>query len=116
MGFHSSPLLQEVGPDPEHMYNCHVIISSTGRIQAAYRKVHLFDVSVPNGPILMESRRTAPGNEVSALLDLFTRLGDQHIVIYGRLYSSLHHEVSRSVLLVSDANLNQSPTTSSSKV
>ena len=31
---------------------------------AAYRKVHLFDVDVPNGPILMESRTTAPGHEV----------------------------------------------------
>ena len=47
------------------MYNCHVIISNTGRIQAAYRKVHLFDVDVPNGPVLMESRSTAPGKEVS---------------------------------------------------
>ena len=57
--------MQEVGPDEGHMYNCHVILSNTGEIKAAYRKVHLFDVDVPNGPILMESRSTAPGREVS---------------------------------------------------
>jgi hypothetical protein len=27
-------------------------------------KVHLFDVDVPNGPVLMESRTTAPGDKV----------------------------------------------------
>jgi predicted amidohydrolase len=45
-------------------YNCHVVVSSAGDIVASYRKVHLFDVDVPNGPVLMESRTTAPGSEV----------------------------------------------------
>lgn len=57
-------MLQEKGPDPEHMYNCHVIISSDGGMVAAYRKVHLFNVDVPNGPVLMESRSTSPGAQV----------------------------------------------------
>lgn len=56
--------MQETGPDPDHMYNCHVIISDEGQIKASYRKVHLFNVEVPNGPVLMESRSTSPGNEV----------------------------------------------------
>jgi predicted amidohydrolase len=43
------PPLQEKGPDPDHMFNCHVVISSSGAVAAAYRKVHLFDVDVPNG-------------------------------------------------------------------
>ena len=30
----------------------------------AYRKVHLFNVAVHNGPILMEGRGTAPGQQV----------------------------------------------------
>ena len=55
---------QETGPDPDHLYNCHVIISAGGRIAARYRKVHLFNVKVHQGPVLMESRSTAPGNEV----------------------------------------------------
>lgn len=55
---------QERGPDPDHLYNCHVIVTAAGEIAAKYRKVHLFNVDVPNGPVLMESRSTAPGNEV----------------------------------------------------
>lgn len=51
------------------MYNTHVIISNEGQIQAVYRKVHLFDVNVPNGPVLMESRSTAPGKEVRPNFD-----------------------------------------------
>lgn len=66
--------MQEVGPDKGHMYNCHVILSNKGEIKAAYRKVHLFDVDVPNGPILMESRSTAPGKEVRHRYLLLTRL------------------------------------------
>jgi hypothetical protein len=31
-----------------------------------FGEVHLFDVDVPNGPVLMESRTTAPGDEVCA--------------------------------------------------
>lgn len=52
---------QERGPDPEHLYNCHVVINASGRIQASYRKIHLFDNSVPNGPVLMESRWAEAG-------------------------------------------------------
>lgn len=66
--------MQEVGPDKGHMYNCHVILSNEGEIKAAYRKVHLFDVDVPNGPILMESRSTAPGKEVHHQYLLLARL------------------------------------------
>lgn len=46
------------------MHNTHVIIDDGGNIVANYRKVHLFDVDVPNGPVLMESRNTAPGDKV----------------------------------------------------
>jgi hypothetical protein len=47
---------QERGPDADHLYNCHVIISAAGDIVASYRKIHLFNVDVPGGPVLMESR------------------------------------------------------------
>ena len=45
-------------------YNTHVVLDAEGHMVAAYRKIHLFDVDVPNGPVLMESRTTAPGTEV----------------------------------------------------
>lgn len=40
------------------------MLDASGATAAAYRKVHLFDVDVPNGPVLMESRTTAPGDKV----------------------------------------------------
>jgi len=56
---------QEQGPDPDHLYNTHIIVDSSGGVQATYRKIHLFDVDVPNGPVLMESRFTSPGHGLS---------------------------------------------------
>ena len=47
---------QERGPDADHLYNCHVVIDARGSIVASYRKIHLFNVDVPGGPVLMESR------------------------------------------------------------
>lgn len=66
---------QETGPDPEHLYNCHVVLDASGATAAAYRKVHLFDVDVPNGPVLMESRTTAPGDKLVACDSPAGRLG-----------------------------------------
>ncbi|GLC72751.1 hypothetical protein PLESTF_001289500 [Pleodorina starrii] len=66
---------QEVGPDPQHIYNTHVVLDSSGELVAQYRKIHLFDVDVPNGPILMESRSTAPGNEAVVVDTPAGRLG-----------------------------------------
>ena len=58
---------QERNPsDPStHLYNCHIIISGEGEIVASYRKIHLFDVDVPGGPVLLESRFTSPGTALS---------------------------------------------------
>ena len=66
---------QEVGPDPEHLYNCHVVVNAEGEQVAAYRKIHLFNVDVPNGPVLMESRFTAPGQQLAACDSPAGRLG-----------------------------------------
>ncbi|CAM9992987.1 unnamed protein product [Scytosiphon promiscuus] len=46
------------------VFNTHVIISGSGEIKAAYRKIHLFDVDIPGGPVLMESRYTQAGKEI----------------------------------------------------
>jgi hypothetical protein len=48
-------------------FNTHVVLDSAGQTVASYRKIHLFDVDVPNGPVLLESRTTAPGNQVRAV-------------------------------------------------
>jgi deaminated glutathione amidase len=35
------------------VFNTHIVIDPNGDIAAAYRKIHLFDVDIPNGPVLM---------------------------------------------------------------
>jgi predicted amidohydrolase len=66
---HVDGYTQERGPDAEHRYNSHVIVNDAGDIAAVYRKIHLFDLDLPDGPEpvkLMESDATAPGTEVVA--------------------------------------------------
>ncbi|KAG0332080.1 Carbon-nitrogen hydrolase [Podila horticola] len=48
------------------LYNTHVLINNHGNIVESYRKIHLFDVNIANGPILMESNNTAPGTQLVA--------------------------------------------------
>jgi predicted amidohydrolase len=101
---HHAPT-QEAGPDPEHMYNCHVIISGEGAIVAAYRKVHLFDVDVPNGPVLMESRSTAPGAQLVACDSPAGRLGLSvcYDLRFPELYQRLTYDMGAQLLLVPSA-------------
>ena len=53
--------------DPQRLQNCHVIVNSAGQVVATYRKVHLFDVEVFNGPVLKETSFTVPGKEVCSI-------------------------------------------------
>lgn len=39
-------------------------LDSNGQVAQRYQKLHLFDVDIPNGPILKESRSVEPGNSV----------------------------------------------------
>lgn len=48
----------------DKIYNSHLIIDETGAIRAVYRKIHLFKVSLPNGPNLDESKTTLSGNDL----------------------------------------------------
>ena len=57
---------QEKGPDAEHVHNTHVLVSRTGELLAAYRKVHLFDLDLPSVK-LMESSFTSGGTKLSVV-------------------------------------------------
>lgn len=39
-------------------------ISTSGEIVKRYQKIHLFDVNIPNGPILKESQAVEPGSKI----------------------------------------------------
>jgi predicted amidohydrolase len=54
----------EVGPDAEHTYNTSLLFDRAGELAASYRKIHLFDVEIPDRVSYQESRTVAPGEEV----------------------------------------------------
>lgn len=61
-GFHEA-----CATDPERCYNTSVYLSRDGQVQATYRKIHLFDVNIVDGPQLMESRQTLPGESFTTV-------------------------------------------------
>jgi predicted amidohydrolase len=46
------------------VYNSHVVLDSDGIVKALYRKIHLFDVSIPGKVSLRESATAAPGSKL----------------------------------------------------
>ena len=58
--------LSETGPDADHRYNTHVLVDSDGDVRASYKEDPLFDVDIPNGPVLMESKTASPGDAIVA--------------------------------------------------
>jgi predicted amidohydrolase len=54
----------ERSSDPDRPYNTSVLLDPSGEIRARYRKRHLFDVAIENGPSDRESARTTPGEEI----------------------------------------------------
>ena len=49
--------------DAERPYNTCVVFGPDGRLAAAYHKIHLFDVDLPDGTSLCESQKTTAGSE-----------------------------------------------------
>ncbi|KAJ2661777.1 Carbon-nitrogen hydrolase [Coemansia sp. RSA 1200] len=57
-------------PSPSEMpYNTNAVVSSDGVLVSVYRKLHLFDVSVKDGPKLLESATTARGDRVAEVVE-----------------------------------------------
>lgn len=69
-GFHEA-----IPEDPERCYNTSVYLGADGNVRACYRKIHLFDVDIADGPRLQESRQTAPGNQAVTVESCFGTLG-----------------------------------------
>jgi predicted amidohydrolase len=57
----------EQGPDPDHAYNTSLVFDRQGSLAAVYRKIHLFDVSIPGRVEVKESERVAAGSDVVTL-------------------------------------------------
>ncbi|CAK4032375.1 probable nitrilase, putitive [Lecanosticta acicola] len=66
---HSLPIsvgIHEPSDDPasKRIKNTLVWINEKGEIAQRYQKLHLFDLEIPNGPIMRESKTTEPGREI----------------------------------------------------
>jgi len=53
--------MPERSDDPQRPYNCAVVVAPSGNVISRYRKVHLFDVTLPGGQQYRESEATAAG-------------------------------------------------------
>jgi predicted amidohydrolase len=57
----------EAGPDATHTYNTSLVFDRGGALAASYRKIHLFDVEIPDRVSHRESDRVAPGSGTVAV-------------------------------------------------
>jgi deaminated glutathione amidase len=65
----------ELGPDADHVFNTSVMLGPEGRVIGAYRKIHLFDVSLRDGTVIEESRTIAPGEGLRVIPMPFGAIG-----------------------------------------
>lgn len=65
----------ESGKGAGHVRNACVQVRADGSIGAVYRKIHLFDVDLPDGTKLLESGTVEPGSEVVTAETTFGTLG-----------------------------------------
>jgi predicted amidohydrolase len=65
----------EKGDDPGRVKNACVHLGSDGAIVSIYRKIHLFDVDLPDGTRLLESETVEPGEEPVVTDSCVGRLG-----------------------------------------
>lgn len=54
--------IHEKSKDPKKPYNTSMLIGPDGELHTYYRKLHLFDVNIENGPHIKESSKVTPGS------------------------------------------------------
>lgn len=83
--------MPEVSGDPRRPYNTSVLLAPDGTVAATYRKIHLFDVAVVDGPTETESACMTAGDRlVTADIDgAFMGLSICYDVRFPELYRAL---------------------------
>lgn len=65
----------EINPEGGRYFNTSVMIDARGTIVARYRKIHTFDVTLPDGTVCDESARVHPGDAIVTVETELGRLG-----------------------------------------
>ncbi len=65
----------ERSPEPGRPFNTCLVVGDQGQIVGRYRKLHLFDATLPDGSRYAESAATHPGDEVVVVPVEGTRVG-----------------------------------------
>jgi predicted amidohydrolase len=81
----------EASGDTRRPYNTAVLLDRSGAVAATYRKLHLFDVSVDDGPSDTESSRMTPGDHavVASVEDAGLGLSICYDLRFPELYRAL---------------------------
>jgi predicted amidohydrolase len=82
------------------IYNASALIGRRGEIVAVYRKLHLFDVEIPDGAVYRESASVAPGASVPQAVSLPDGLKLGMTVCYDLRFPELYRALSADVLCV----------------
>jgi len=86
--------MPEASGDAERPYNTCVAFDERGALVGSYRKIHLFDVELPDGSALRESSGTTPGEQpvVVELAAMKVGLSVCYDLRFARLYERLASE------------------------
>jgi predicted amidohydrolase len=87
--------MPEASGDAARPYNTSLLVSPEGRIVARYRKIHLFDVDLPDGTRLLESGATKAGSEpvVSEIAVGASKIGLGMTICYDLRFPELYRRL-----------------------
>jgi predicted amidohydrolase len=93
--------MPEKSPEAGKAYNSCVVLGPDGRLLARYRKIHLFDIDIPNGAQFKESANVSRGDEPLCVETPWGKLGLTicYDLRFPELYRKLSEQGAR-VLLV----------------
>jgi deaminated glutathione amidase len=82
------------------VYNTSALISPDGQIVASYRKLHLFDVDIPDGARYRESEQVAPGDVPPRAVETALGLKMGLSICYDLRFPELYREIGADLLCV----------------
>jgi predicted amidohydrolase len=82
------------------VYNTSTLISPDGSVAARYRKLHLFDVDIPDGARYRESEQVAPGDALPRAVETSLGVTVGLSVCYDLRFPELYRQIGADVLCV----------------